>query len=124
MNTKNKLMKRIQLMVAFIAASSLAFSQALQKAPSFETFKKTNKSISTNNSPNMAKAQGTAIWSSDFSTATDWTIGGNGAQGAWVLGSTASMPFPQYYTFIQSTTVTNGIAYFTGIQYLLNGTVT
>lgn len=124
MNTKNKLMKRIQLMVAFIAASSLAFSQALQKAPNFETFKKAGKSISSNNIPNTPKAVGTQLWSSDFSTATDWTIGGNGAQGAWVLGSTASMPFPQYYTFIQSTTVTNGIAYFAGIQYLLNNTVT
>ncbi|WP_158276135.1 T9SS type A sorting domain-containing protein [Brumimicrobium oceani] len=117
-------MKKIQLIVAFIAASTLAFTQALQKAPSFETIKKADKSISSNNSTNTTKALGVALWSSDFSTATDWTVGGNGAQGAWVLGSTASMPFPQYYTFIQSTTVANGIAYFAGIQYLLNNTVT
>ncbi|RYM32422.1 T9SS type A sorting domain-containing protein [Brumimicrobium glaciale] len=117
-------MKRIQLIVAFIAASSFAFSQALQKAPTFETIKKADKSINSNNNNGTAKALGTTIWSSDFSAATEWTIGGNGAQGAWVLGTTASMPSPQYYTFIQSTTVANGIAYFTGIQFLLTGTVT
>lgn len=116
-------MKKIYLIATFLGASLLAYSQALKEVKPIKTVPATGKPISTNNG--ALKALGTSIWSSDFSNATDWTIGGNGNQGAWIRGFTSSLPnSPQYYSAIQSTTVTNGIAYFAGIQYLLNGTVT
>lgn len=109
-------------MMAFLGASTFAFNQALQKAPSFETINKAGKAITSNNI--VPKALGISIWSSDFSTASEWTIGGNGNQGAWLMDNIASLPSsPLYYSPIQSTTAANGIAYFAGIQYLLSGNV-
>lgn len=66
MNTKNILMKKIKLLVAFVAISSLAFSQALYKSPNFEQIKKADKTLSSNSS--TIKTLGTSIWTSDFST--------------------------------------------------------
>ncbi len=116
-------MKKTYLIAAFLGASFFAYNQALQKPPSNETIQKLGKLTPTHQG--NVKALGTSLWSSDFSNTSEWTIGGNGAQGTWVMGSTSTLPSsPLYYSAIQSTTVANGIAYFAGIQYLLAGNVT
>lgn len=113
-------MKKIYVMAAFLGATSFAFNQVAQKAPSHLTLN-TEKAISENNG--AVKAPGVPIWSSDFSTASDWAINGNGNQGTWQIGVAAALPNPNYYSTITSTTAANGFAFFEGVQYLLAGTV-
>jgi len=107
-------------MAAFLGASSFAFNQVVQKAPSHVT-KNTEKAISSNN--DGVKAPGISLWESDFSNAADWTIGGNGNQGTWVIGDAADLTEPTYYTTITSPTAANGFAFFEGVPFLLAGSV-
>ncbi|PWH85285.1 T9SS type A sorting domain-containing protein [Brumimicrobium oceani] len=120
-------MKKIYVMAAFLGASSFAFNQVVQKAPSQKTLQ-TEKAISNNN--DVAKAQGVSIWANDFSVAGDWVIDGSGLQGSWVIGTTADYnPFVfqgQNVTldnFMNSpgmTSAGNGYAFFDGIQFVDN----
>lgn len=113
-------MKKIYVMAAFLGASSFAFNQVVQKAPSYVT-KNTEKAISSNEG--VVKAPGVSLWDSDFSDQSEWTIGGNGNQGAWQFGVEADLPNPNYYSTITSTTAANGFAFIDAVQFLLTGTV-
>ncbi|RFC55701.1 T9SS type A sorting domain-containing protein [Brumimicrobium aurantiacum] len=113
-------MKKIYVMAAFLGASSFAFNQVVQEAPSHFT-KSTKKAISNNNG--VTKAPGVSLWSDDFSDETTWTIGNSGQQGTFDIGVEADLPNPNYYSVITSPTATNGFAFFEGVQFLLAGSV-
>ena len=66
-------MKKIYVMAAFLGATSFAFNQ-VQNVPMQYT-KNTDKALSTKT--NTLKAPGISIWSDDFSTPGNWTIGTN-----------------------------------------------
>ncbi len=114
-------MKKSLLITAFTAVAFFAFNQALQQATTALSLNETEKPISVD--PTTNKALGISLWSSNFSTATEWTTGGNGAQGAWQIGVAANLPNPNYYSVITSTTASNGFAFFEGVQFLLQGSV-
>tara|TARA_B100000508_G_scaffold141097_1_gene146939 strand:+ start:28808 stop:30616 length:1809 start_codon:yes stop_codon:yes gene_type:complete len=72
------------------------------------------------------KAQGISLWSSTFDTPADWTIGGDGQQGDWVIGTNADPMIVTDYTFygpMASTTANDGFAFFDGVPFLVNGAV-
>ncbi|MEO9257671.1 MAG: T9SS type A sorting domain-containing protein [Crocinitomicaceae bacterium] len=79
------------------------------------------KAVSTGNS--TQKAGGDLVWGDNFSGAATWNIGGNGAQGAWVLctgpADAQVSNATSYMGAMASPTAANGFAGFDGTQYLL-----
>lgn len=72
----------------------------------------------------QTKAQGVSLWSSTFDTPAEWVLGGDGAQGDWVIGMNADVPEATgYMGDMASTTFGDGFAFFDGVQFLLNGSV-
>src|SRR5690554_6727434 len=113
---KDNIMKKIYVMAAFLGASSLAFSQ-VQKAPLSYDIERVAKKTTSNY---QAKALGTEIWSSDFSDpTTDWIIQSPGNQGTWEFGNTTDLPPYSFVVPVPSPTAANGIAFFSGIDFLV-----
>ncbi|RYM33862.1 T9SS type A sorting domain-containing protein [Brumimicrobium glaciale] len=111
-------MKKIYVMAAFLGATSFAFNQKAMNSP-LPTKAQNSKAIAQTG--NVEKALGASLYTNDFSTVTDWTVGTDEIQGSWVLGVAADLPnAPQYYAAINSTTKANGFAFFEGVQHLLN----
>lgn len=116
--------KQFTILSILTVATSISFAQT---TPSFSKSKKAPVKISVNDPKNVIngtteKAGGDPIWSSDFSTAGEWTTGnvGAGAQGAFTVGAYPA----QMAQYIGA--MTNGtapLAAFNGIQYLLSGPV-
>lgn len=116
--------KQFTILSILTVATSISFAQTI---PSFGKSKKAPVKISVNDPKNVingttVKAGGDPIWSSDFSTAGQWTTGnvGAGVQGAFTVGAYPS----QMAQYIGA--MTNGtapLAAFNGIQYLLSGPV-
>lgn len=116
--------KQITLLASALFVAGISSAQInksfVQKKPLKIT---TSKSEVVNGNNSVEKNGGDLIWSSDFSTASDWTMGnaGTGAQGAFQIG-TYPTNFTQYITST-TTGLTAPMAYFDGIQYLLAGPV-
>lgn len=115
-------MKKIYLMATLLGASTLAFGQ-VQQLPVKMT-KTTEKAGVTHLFP---KAEGETIWSSDFSDATQWAIGGDGEQGSWEIGTEADIesttPQGSYVQLLpDASSKDNGFAFFESIKYLLGAT--
>lgn len=116
--------KQFTILSILTVATSISFAQTI---PSLSKSKKAPVKISVNDPKNVIngtteKAGGDPIWSSDFSTAGEWTTGnvGAGAQGAFTVGAYPA----QMAQYIGA--MTNGtapLAAFNGIQYLLSGPV-
>lgn len=115
---------KFTLLSVLTLASSLSFAQTV---PTFSATKAKLSKIDMNPKnvtygTAVPKADGDQVWASDFSDATDWTIGSesNSTQGAFTIGAyPANMT-----TYIGG--MTNGtapLAAFNGIQYLLSGPV-
>lgn len=68
------------------------------------------------------KAGGATIWQSDFSDSTVWTKNNIGAQGSWRFGNYPTN-FSTYIGSYATSGLTQPLAYFDGIQYLLAGSV-
>jgi hypothetical protein len=123
-------MKKIYVMAAFLGATSFAFNQVIQKAP-VQISKNTDRALSTNN--NVEKASGTVLETFDFSSPANWTIGGDGAQGTWVIGTESdytpftfqsqSVTLSNFMNDPGMTTFANNYAFFDAIQYNDNGLV-
>ncbi|WP_343634876.1 T9SS type A sorting domain-containing protein [Fluviicola sp.] len=114
--------KQITLLASALFVAGISSAQVsksfVQKKPLKIT---TSKSVLANGSDE--KNGGDVIWSSDFSTASDWTMGnaGTGVQGAFQIGAYPAN-FTQYITGT-TTGLTAPMAFFDGIQYLLSGPV-
>ncbi|MEX2483652.1 MAG: T9SS type A sorting domain-containing protein [Brumimicrobium sp.] len=113
-------MKKIYLLAMMTAVGTMSFAQSSQKQ-----MQKINFSKSTAKSPAVyEKAPGQVIWSSDFSTQADWTIGGDGAQGDWDMGTNTDVPDATgYMGDMASTTFANGFGFFDGVTFLIGGSV-
>ncbi len=126
-------MKKIYVMAAFLGVTTFAFNQANQKVQQRQALKNVavNVDAPTTNSDKgnidedySSKALGTEYFSSDFSDPSDWSIGGDGDQGAWVIGD-VNTPAPSYTQggnpFIDplKTTPGDNFAWFDGIQYII-----
>lgn len=68
------------------------------------------------------KIGGAIIWQSDFSDTTIWAKNNIGAQGSWRFGNYPAN-FSSYIGSYASSGLTQPLAYFDGIQYLLAGPV-
>lgn len=68
------------------------------------------------------KIGGSILWQSDFSDSTIWTKNNIGAQGSWRFGNYPTN-FSNYIGTYASSGLTQPLAYFDGIQYLLAGSV-
>ena len=124
--------KQITLLSGLLLAAG-AFAQVNANLPvgkvkpsNFTTF---DGKVTNVNSGSVAKDDGDEIWASDFSTASDWTIGTSG-QGTFIIGNNAHTQVASatngllnYMGISATTTFANGFAFFNGIQYLLAGNV-
>ena len=85
--------KKLTLLSTAIFSCSVLFGQGITGVSTVESYPKKNglttqgKSISNHY---QTKAEGDIIWSSDFSTPTDWSVGNNSTPSVdWVVGTAA-----------------------------------
>ena len=128
-------MKKIYVMAAFLGVTTFAFNQANQKVQQRQALKNVAVNVAapvtSSDKGNIdedysSKALGTEYFNSDFSNPADWTLGGDGSQGAWVIGDIDNTPPPPAYTqggnpFVDplKTTPGDNFAWFDGIQYVI-----
>lgn len=114
--------KRFTLLSVMIAVSSVSFSQSLsqlgtasmKKAELTPAFKEPRQTSNFNQ-----KAGGDPIWSNDFTTAADWTIGSlpSSEQGTWVIGAYPS----QMVSYLGAmSNGTGNVGFMNAVQFLIN----
>jgi len=106
----------------FMTGVTFAQQTNLSNLNQYEAHSSVHEDIKTNLKPNgnyTAKAEGTELWSSDFSDASLWTIGTTG-QGTFEIG-TYPAQLTQYMGAynLAGASVTNGVGFFNGVQYLI-----